>query len=81
MIRITTSSGSIYEFDTNEMLMRRINPKHRLKGDEYWVAFNGLAYSAQIGQPLIIFMEPIKPNWADTNVRMTTAVTNIEEIK
>jgi hypothetical protein len=63
------------------MLMRRINPRHRLKGDEYWVPFHGVAQQPQIGQSLIIFMEPLQPRWADTNVRMTTAVTNIEEKK
>lgn len=81
MIRITTVSDSIYEFNTKEMLMRRINPTHRLKGDEYWVSFHGVAHQPQVGQPLIIFMEPLKPNWADTNVRMTTTISDIEEVK
>ena len=59
-MRVRTVSGSVYEFDTKEMLMRRIN---------------------QVGQPLIIFMEPLKPKWADTNVRMTTTISDIEEVK
>ena len=81
MIRIRTISGSIYEFNTKEMLMRRINSTHRLSGDEYWVSFHGVAQQPQVGQPLIIFMEPLKPKWADTKVRMTTTISDIEEVK
>lgn len=79
MIRITTVSGSIYEFDTDEMLMRRSNPTDKLSKDDFWVEFHGVAQQPQIGQSLIIFMEPVQENWADTTVRMTTAVSNIEE--
>jgi len=79
LIRVTTSSGSIYEIDTKESLIRRINQRHPRKGDEYWTAFYGLAKHAEIGQPLIIFMEPLQANWAETNVRMTTDVVKVEE--
>lgn len=79
MIRITTVSGSVYEFDTENMLMRRSNPTDKLRKDDKWISFHGVYHQPQIGQSLVIFMEPLQPNWADTNVRMTTAVTNIEE--
>lgn len=80
MIRITTVSGSIYDFDTDEMLMRRSNPTDKLRKDDLWLPFFGIYKQAQIGESLVIFMEPLQDNWADTTVRMTTAVSNIEEV-
>lgn len=80
MIRITTVSGSIYDFNTEEMLMRRTNGADKLRKDDIWLPFFGIYKQAQIGESLVIFMEPLQNNWAETTVRMTTAVTNIEEI-
>ena len=79
MIVITTVSGAVYEFDTDNMMMRRTNATDKLRKDNEWISFHGVYHQPEIGQSLVIFMEPLQKNWADTTVRMTTAVTNIEE--
>lgn len=89
MIKVSTSSGAEYLFDTEAKRFRRVNPSHVKRGDEEWLSYFYVS-SIEVGHAVIIVLESLaKYGPDDTGVqnletgdttRITTPITSIEEI-
>lgn len=80
MVKITTVSGSVYEFDVQEYKMRRVNTNEdaQLRKDEEWIKVLYLP-EFLVGEPMRVVLEPLDMD-ADVTMRFTTEVVSVEEI-
>jgi hypothetical protein len=78
--RATTASGAVYEYDGDTHRIRRFesesgNAKRR---DGDWLRLDS-AFDPQIGQRLVLELEPLDARATSTTVRITTPVTEIRD--
>lgn len=80
MVKITTISGSVYEFDVEQYRMRRVNTNEdaQLRKDEEWIKVLHLP-DFLVGEPMRVVLEPLDMD-ADVTMRFTTEVVSVEEI-
>lgn len=77
MLKVTTESGSVYEFDLPNLKMRRINAESPMRGEEEWLDMLTEPY-IRLGEPLRAALAPL--GFGDVTMRYSTPVTAIEEI-
>lgn len=77
MLKVTTESGSIYEFDLPNLKMRRINTEFPMRREKEWLNMLTEPY-IRLGEPLRAALEPL--GHGDVTMRYSTPVTAIEEI-
>lgn len=84
-LKVTTATGSIYEFNLPKLLMRRIEDvtnadSSTLRQDGEWLQML-LAPKIEVGKPMTIALAPLgDPDTTDVTMRHTTTVTSIEEV-
>lgn len=80
MVKITTISGSVYEFDVANYKMRRVNTNQdaQLRKDEEWIKVMYLP-DFLVGEPMRVVLEPLSMD-ADVTMRFTTEVVSVEEV-
>lgn len=80
MVKITTISGSVYEFDVEQYKMRRVNTNQdaQLRKDEEWIKVMYLP-DFLVGEPMRVVLEPLSMD-ADVTMRFTTEVVSVEEV-
>lgn len=80
MVKITTISGSVYEFDVDNYKMRRVNTNQdaQLRKDEEWIKVMYLP-DFLVGEPMRVVLEPLSMD-ADVTMRFTTEVVSVEEV-
>ena len=72
-MRVTTATGSVYEFEPDSV--RRVNPAGPLRRDGDWLAVTDGTVPA-VGRPMVLFLEPLGEG--DSTERRTTPVVSIE---
>lgn len=72
---VITETGSRYEFDMQELKMRRANKDWSLRRDNEWIKMFEKP-DIVIGKEMTIFLEPL--GYGDITTRMTTRVIEIE---
>lgn len=80
MIKVTTQSGSVYEFDMDNLLMRRIPKtkakKYQLRQDKDWLKMV-LAPEIEEGFRICVVLEGLHDP-SEITLRTTTPVIKIE---
>lgn len=74
-MKVTTETGSTYEFDMPGLKMRRVNENWVLRRDQEWVKMLAKP-QVVIGQEMVILLEPL--GGGDMTTRITTRVTEID---
>jgi hypothetical protein len=80
MIKVTTETGSVYEFDVANSKMRRVpvdTPESALRRDGEWLKMIHIPYIEK-EQPMRIPLEGLHDP-TEVTMRYSTAVTKIEE--
>lgn len=75
MLRVTTESGSVYDF--SDKYVRRAG-SHDLRQDNQWVELVGPPEIVE-GFPMMLMLSPLDPK-ATFTLRATTPVISIEEV-
>jgi hypothetical protein len=70
-MKVVTESGSEYEIDNVNLLMRRTNHEEILREDGNWVKML-TACDPQVGESMVLYLEPLGKG--DFTVRMTSPV-------
>lgn len=75
--RITTQSGTVYEFDLLGRKVRRVplDEYASMRQDEQWLDFE-FGYPPAVGSSVVLMLEPLGEG--DVTVRRTTPVVSIE---
>ena len=81
MIKVTTATGSLYEFDMDNLQMRRADHTKKsfdLRKDGEWIQM--LKEPAiEVGKAMIIALAPLgDPDTTDCTMRYTTEVLKVE---
>ena len=74
--RVTTQSGSVYEFTANEAWVRRIYPASPLRRDGEWIQCRSVGIA--VGYPMRMLLTGVADE--ALTVRTTTPVVSIETI-
>lgn len=75
-MKVTTQSGSLYEFDKEKMRMRRVNEDATLRRDGQWVKLLFFP-DPLVGKDMVIYLEGLGEGPYTT--RTTTRVTSVED--
>lgn len=76
-IRVTTESGSVYEFRGGLTQVRRVNDSHTMRKDGKWVECKRVV--CYMGEPMGLLLSGVAP-LGDT-MRVTTPVVAVEGIE
>lgn len=78
MIRFKTETGSTYEVDNDNLMMRRLTPTHELRRDGEWIKLLEPLPMPVLGREAVFALEPLgDPKITDVTFRRTSYVTVI----
>lgn len=81
--KVITETGSVYEFDMKNLLMRRAdhtNKSNDLRRDGEWIQML-VEPGIEVGHTMVIALAPLgDPETTDCTMRYTSTVIKVEEV-
>lgn len=81
--RVVTETGSVYEFDMENLLMRRVEHTKKsndLRKDGEWIQML-VEPGIELGHTMVIALAPLgDPETTDCTMRYTSTVIKVEEV-